>query len=78
MSVDQMCACSDASDSEAEAGLPIVIGKSLPLVIYTVPNLTSKLASSNDPMYTESRCFELETDGAIVDHMVDQLTEEDS
>lgn len=25
MSVDQMLACSDASDSEAEAGLPIVI-----------------------------------------------------
>lgn len=33
--------------------------------IYTVPNLTSKLASSNDPMYAESRCFGLETEGAI-------------
>lgn len=30
--------------------------------------------SSNDPMYTGSRCFELETDGAIVDPMVEEDT----
>ena len=43
MSVDQMLACSDASDSEVEAGLPIVIGKSLPLVIHTyIPNLKQR------------------------------------
>lgn len=29
MSVDQMLACSDASDSEAEAGLPIVSAYSI-------------------------------------------------
>ncbi len=33
MSVDQMLACSDASDSEAEAGLPIVIGNHEPALL---------------------------------------------
>lgn len=52
----------------AVASIPIVIIKPYHWSYIQSPT------SSNDPMYAESRCFGLETDGAIVDPMVEEDT----